>query len=59
MTFAVDIAPRFDYGRESHETHVSEDGIVSKVPGAQCRSASYENPRTLDLRVANGCPSKI
>jgi GH15 family glucan-1,4-alpha-glucosidase len=28
MTFAVDIAPRFDYGRESHETHVSEDGVV-------------------------------
>jgi GH15 family glucan-1,4-alpha-glucosidase len=28
MTFAVDIAPRFDYGREPHETHVSEDGIV-------------------------------
>ena len=28
MTFAVDIAPRFDYGRESHETHVTEDGVV-------------------------------
>ncbi|HEX5908712.1 MAG TPA: trehalase-like domain-containing protein, partial [Propionibacteriaceae bacterium] len=28
MTFAMDIAPRFDYGREPHETHVSEDGIV-------------------------------
>jgi GH15 family glucan-1,4-alpha-glucosidase len=28
MTFAIDIAPRFDYGREPHETHVSEDGIV-------------------------------
>ena len=28
MTFAVDIAPRFDYGREPHETHVSEDGVV-------------------------------
>jgi GH15 family glucan-1,4-alpha-glucosidase len=28
MTFAVDIAPRFDYGRESHETHISEDGVV-------------------------------
>ena len=27
MTFVVDIAPRFDYGREPHETHVSEDGI--------------------------------
>jgi pentatricopeptide repeat protein len=28
MTFAVDIAPRFDYGREPHETHVSGDGVV-------------------------------
>ena len=28
MTFALDIAPRFDYGREPHETHVSEDGAV-------------------------------
>ncbi len=28
MTFAVNIAPRFDYGRESHETHVTEDGVV-------------------------------
>jgi GH15 family glucan-1,4-alpha-glucosidase len=28
MTFAVEIAPRFDYGRESHQTHVSEDGVV-------------------------------
>jgi GH15 family glucan-1,4-alpha-glucosidase len=28
MTFAVDIAPRFDYGREPHETHLTEDGVV-------------------------------
>ncbi len=28
MTFALDIAPRFDYGRESHETQVSDDGAV-------------------------------
>ena len=28
MTFALDIAPRFDYGREPHETHVSEDGVI-------------------------------
>ena len=30
MTFALDIAPRFDYGREPHETHISEDGAVFK-----------------------------
>ena len=56
MTFVVDIAPRFDYGREPHETHVSEDGISSKVPGARCRSASFESRTTLDLRVFSGCP---
>lgn len=28
MSFAVDIAPRFDYGREPHETQVSGDGVV-------------------------------
>jgi pentatricopeptide repeat protein len=28
MTFALDIAPRFDYGRERHETHLSDDGVV-------------------------------
>jgi GH15 family glucan-1,4-alpha-glucosidase len=33
VTFVVDIAPRFDYGREPHETHVSEDGIFFQ--GAQ------------------------
>ena len=33
MTFFVDIAPRFDYGREPHESHVSEDGIFFQ--GAQ------------------------
>jgi pentatricopeptide repeat protein len=28
MTFAFDVAPRFDYGREPSETHLSEDGVV-------------------------------
>ncbi|MEV4701769.1 glycoside hydrolase family 15 protein [Actinoplanes sp. NPDC049316] len=28
MTFAVEVAPRFDYGREPFETHLSEDGAV-------------------------------
>src|SRR4051794_632106 len=27
-TFVIDIAPRFDYGREPHETRVTEDGAV-------------------------------
>jgi GH15 family glucan-1,4-alpha-glucosidase len=28
MTFSMDIAPRFDYGREAHQTHVTVDGAV-------------------------------
>jgi len=28
MTFTADIAPRFDYGREPHKTHMTEDGAV-------------------------------
>jgi len=28
VRFAVDIAPRFDYGRESHQAHLSDDGVV-------------------------------
>ncbi|WP_323095362.1 glycoside hydrolase family 15 protein [Intrasporangium sp. YIM S08009] len=28
MTFTVEIAPRFDYGREPHEADLSEDGVV-------------------------------
>jgi GH15 family glucan-1,4-alpha-glucosidase len=28
MTFAIDIAPRFDYGREPHETHLTENGAA-------------------------------
>jgi GH15 family glucan-1,4-alpha-glucosidase len=28
MTFALDIAPRFDYGREPHETHITDDGAI-------------------------------
>jgi GH15 family glucan-1,4-alpha-glucosidase len=28
MAFAIEIAPRFDYGREPHETHVTENGVV-------------------------------
>ena len=28
MTFAIDLAPRFDYGRKPHETLLNEDGVV-------------------------------
>jgi GH15 family glucan-1,4-alpha-glucosidase len=32
MTFSVEIAPRFDYGREQHETHLTDDGAVFQGP---------------------------
>jgi GH15 family glucan-1,4-alpha-glucosidase len=32
MTFAVDIAPRFDYGRERSTTHLTDDGAVFEGP---------------------------
>ncbi|WP_328470682.1 glycoside hydrolase family 15 protein [Actinoplanes sp. NBC_00393] len=28
ITFAVHLAPRFDYGREPHQAHITEDGVV-------------------------------
>jgi GH15 family glucan-1,4-alpha-glucosidase len=28
MTFAVDVAPRFDYGRRAHRTEATENGVV-------------------------------
>jgi pentatricopeptide repeat protein len=28
MTFAIDMAPRFDYGREPHEVELTDDGAV-------------------------------
>src|SRR3954452_303662 len=32
MSFTVDLAPRFDYGREPHEVHLAEDGVVFEGP---------------------------
>src|SRR4249919_1220173 len=32
MSFRVEVDPRFDYGRESHETVVHEHGVVFKTP---------------------------
>jgi GH15 family glucan-1,4-alpha-glucosidase len=32
MTFTLDIAPRFDYGREPCDTHVTDDGVVFRGP---------------------------
>ena len=32
MSFSVEIEPRFDYGRESHSTHVDQDGVLFETP---------------------------
>jgi GH15 family glucan-1,4-alpha-glucosidase len=34
MSFAMDIAPRFDYGRHPHQTRISEGGAVFAASGA-------------------------
>ncbi len=40
MTFRVEVDPRFDYGRESHETVVHEHGVVFKTPSLNLALAS-------------------
>ena len=50
MTFAVDIAPRFDYGRAPHETHVSEDGVVFRSGGTSMTINMVREPA--DERLA-------
>ncbi|MEU4425898.1 glycoside hydrolase family 15 protein [Actinoplanes sp. NPDC024001] len=32
IAFSVHLAPRFDYGRESHKTHATDDGVVFEGP---------------------------
>ncbi|HEX5201391.1 glycoside hydrolase family 15 protein [Paractinoplanes rhizophilus] len=32
ITFHADLAPRFDYGRRPHETHLTENGAVFETP---------------------------
>jgi len=32
MTFALEISPRFDYGRERHEVRVTDEGVVFEGP---------------------------
>jgi GH15 family glucan-1,4-alpha-glucosidase len=34
ISFELDIAPRFDYGRQSHVTQVGEDGVVFSANGS-------------------------
>ena len=40
MSFRVEVDPRFDYGREEHETVVHEHGVVFKTPSLTLALAS-------------------
>jgi len=40
MSFRVEVDPRFDYGREPHETVVHEHGVVFKTPSLALALAS-------------------
>ena len=53
MTFALDIAPRFDYGREPHETHLSEDGIVFRGSRTSMTVNLVREPEDERLAQAN------
>jgi GH15 family glucan-1,4-alpha-glucosidase len=50
MTFAFDLAPRFDYGREPHQTHATEDGMVFEGPRTSMTVNLIREPD--DTRVA-------
>ncbi len=50
MTFAIDIAPRFDYGREPFTTHLTEHGAVFQGPRTAITVCLIREPD--DERVA-------
>jgi GH15 family glucan-1,4-alpha-glucosidase len=41
MDFRAEIAPRFDYGRESHRVHVTEDGAVFEGSGGTAMTVCF------------------
>src|SRR4029453_7923854 len=44
ITFQIDVAPRFDYGRHQHETHVTDHGAVFKSDGVALTLHAIRNP---------------
>jgi GH15 family glucan-1,4-alpha-glucosidase len=56
MTFVIDIAPRFDYGREPHETEVTPDGIVFRGANTSLTVHAVREPK--DERLAVGKADK-
>lgn len=51
MTFEVDIAPRFDYGRKPHKLHLSERGAVFTADGMELTVHAVREPG--DERLLN------
>ncbi|MEU0394596.1 glycoside hydrolase family 15 protein [Streptomyces sp. NPDC006208] len=51
MTFEVDIAPRFDYGRKPHELHITEHGAVFASEGLELTVHPVREPE--DERLVN------
>jgi GH15 family glucan-1,4-alpha-glucosidase len=52
MTFGIDLAPRFDYGREDHRVHLSTDGVVFESPTTSFAVSIVREPD--DERLARG-----
>ena len=53
MTFEVDVAPRFDYGRRTHELHVLGEGAVFRAGDMTLTLHAVRSPRTSRWR-SNG-----
>ncbi|MGY1660895.1 glycoside hydrolase family 15 protein [Geodermatophilus sp. SYSU D00705] len=56
MTFAIDVAPRFDYGRQAHRVDVSADGAVLTANGQQVTLHVVREPddeRLAQLRLGD------
>ena len=51
MAFDVDVAPRFDYGRERHETRLTEDGAVFESSHTSLTVSLVKEPE--DERLAH------
>ncbi len=57
MTFELDIAPRFDYGRCSHRTQVTEHGVVFSTDALTLTLHAVrepDDPRLADARLDEG-----
>jgi GH15 family glucan-1,4-alpha-glucosidase len=54
MEFDLDIAPRFDYGRQPHKVHVSENGVVFESNGSSLTLHLVREPD--DVRLVEPRP---